>query len=110
MLELNHATFPDNLAYYIDGNKQAAKSLKLTLNVNSDDDPEGAKIGFLTALQKLVDKATGYKVMFLELQKAEKQLQPIRTDKHIIQFEKMPFPRGGFKLSATIKLKQKETL
>lgn len=56
-LELGEGIMPDNIAYYIDGNENAATQLKLVLNVNNPDAPETSEQKFSETGIILVEKA-----------------------------------------------------
>lgn len=57
-LELGEGMIPDNIAFYIDGNKNAATQLKVVLNVNNPDAPEASEQKFYEIAIILIEKAT----------------------------------------------------
>jgi hypothetical protein len=58
-LEIGASLLPNNIAYYVEGDKEIAKRLKLVLNVNSPDDAENSKLRFWQLAQSLTQKAIG---------------------------------------------------
>lgn len=59
LIEFGEGLFPNNIAYYLSGNQQEVKSMKLKLNVNEPDHEAEAKERLLSASDTLVRKATG---------------------------------------------------
>lgn len=102
LTELNAGLPADNIAYYVEGNKEAATRLKLVLNVNSDYDPECSEITLLTALQTLIKEATGYYPMTLELQKWRKSLSVHDLGIAELTWETVSFNNGGYQLKALL--------
>ena len=57
-LELGNSIMPNNIAYYVEGNRESAKSLKLKLNVNEPTESDDAKEQFLKMANLLCWQAT----------------------------------------------------
>ncbi|WP_143435418.1 hypothetical protein [Henriciella aquimarina] len=102
MRELNNEAQPDNLAYYVEGNADAATCLKLKLNVNSGNDAPGSEIVLLIALQKLIERATGYYAMHLQLEKSREELAGIDFGSGVLKWRYDPHLREGYSLVASI--------
>lgn len=100
--ELNGEWPADNLTYYIEGDAEAVTRLRLSLNVNSDKDPESSEIALLVALQKLIRVATPYRAMFVELKNARANLAGIDLDNADLTWTHTPDVIGGYKLEAGI--------
>lgn len=54
MLELDGGVFPNNLAYYIEGDQHAARRLKLKLNINNPEYAANAEEGLWIAARILL--------------------------------------------------------
>lgn len=59
MVEFGQGLFPNNVAYYLTGNEQAVKSLKLKLNVNAPEHASEAHAKFLSIASVLARNALG---------------------------------------------------
>lgn len=56
-LEMGNSIMPNNIAYYVEGNREVAKSLKLKLNVNEPSESSDAKEQFLNIANLLCCQA-----------------------------------------------------
>ena len=59
LVELGSGLFPNNIAYYLNGNDRAVKSLKLRLNVNDPEHAKEAHTKLLSSADLLVREALG---------------------------------------------------
>lgn len=59
LVEIDQGLFPNNIAFYLDGNERAVKSLKLKLNVNAPEYASEAHAKLLSVAEVLVRKALG---------------------------------------------------
>lgn len=60
MLELDNGVFPNNMAYYLDGDQLVATRLKLNLNINEVTKSAEAEGRFVEIGNILLNKATGH--------------------------------------------------
>ena len=67
--ELSNGILPNNIAYYIDGDADAAKQLKLVININENEQLTNASTTFVELACVLCDKVLGVKLP-LELRTA----------------------------------------
>ena len=59
LVELGSGLFPNNIAYYLNGNERAVASLKLKLNVNDPEQADEAHAKLLSSADTLTRKALG---------------------------------------------------
>lgn len=59
LVEFGSGLFPNNIAYYLNGNDRAVKSLKLKLNVNDPEHAEDAHTKLLSSADTLAREALG---------------------------------------------------
>ncbi len=59
LVEFGPGLLPNNIAYYLNGNERAVKSLKLKLNVNDPQHAEEAHSKLLSSADTLAKKALG---------------------------------------------------
>ena len=59
LVEFGPGLFPNNIAYYLNGNERAVNSLKLKLNVNDPENAEEAHTKLLSSADKLAREALG---------------------------------------------------
>lgn len=67
---------PDNIAYYVAGNEEAATCLKLKLNVNNPDNASASEAKFVEACELLIHAATSGNIP-TSLQDRLRRLEPI---------------------------------
>lgn len=56
--EINKGLIPDNIAYYVEGDEKFADTLRITLNVNTQEDPKSSEAYFSQIGSALINKAT----------------------------------------------------
>lgn len=60
LVEFGSGLFPNNIAYYLNGNERAVNSLKLKLNVNYPENAEEAHAKLLSSADTLAREALGF--------------------------------------------------
>ncbi len=59
LIEIGNDLIPNNISYYVDGNETTAKSLKLILNVNSNESARMAHLKLFSSVNVLLKAALG---------------------------------------------------
>lgn len=92
-LEMGEGILPNNIAFYIEGNKDAAKSLKLVINVNNPEDAKLVHDRFIGSGIILCEKAIGDSVPEWLIHSLNKQ---INITKQIGDFLKVSIQKEIF--------------
>jgi|GEM_PF-575054 len=105
-LEIGSGILPNNISYYVDGDKEAVKQLKLVLNVNERNQAAEAheKLSHLTV--KLIELALGCEVP-PNAHNALKYGEPINAELRgkVLSIERQEFPNGsGYTIKVVLKV------
>lgn len=106
MIKLGDGLFPDNLAYYVEGDDRVAVSLKLILNVNNPADASASLDRFRAAASALLNAASERPApvpalaCLMSLAAGEFEADGIRIR---LRREEFARARGGYSLILTLK-------
>lgn len=106
MRELNKTFIPDNIAYYVEGNEAFAETLKIKLNINTQEDEENSKAFFIVAATILVEGAIGAVDAKTLVQKALASEMPVYIGSNVLRVKRDDFPNTinrGYSLLLTLK-------
>jgi hypothetical protein len=108
MIEIGQGLFPNNIAYYVDGNEKSAKSLKVKVNINDKEESNQANAKLLEAAKRLYKAALNSEFpVWLEeaIIKGNQVEEEIDCFKVSYQKEEWPNHRyGGYHLIFTIQI------
>ncbi|MCA8900387.1 MAG: hypothetical protein KDA53_03985 [Hyphomonas sp.] len=104
--EINDGLIPDNIAYYVEGNENAATVLKLVLNVNTQASPQQSEGYFAQLASALLNLSTGevVDVERLLIQQKFGVNQPVRDATMVAEKELFRNQRnGGYSLRVLLR-------
>lgn len=106
MLELGAGIFPDNIAYYVEGDERAARCLKLALNINNPAEASASLSRFGEVAAALLTAASGLQltaaaaVQLARLDPAEFTLGEVRAN---LSREQFLGALKGYRIALTVK-------
>lgn len=106
LVEIGNGLIPDNLSYYVEGNENTAKCLKLILNVNQRENAEMAHMKLLSSVKVLLKSALSVELTReIEAAIIEGKDMKIKYENFEFSVEKNDWPQksiGGYDIRAII--------
>lgn len=106
LVEIGNDLIPNNVSYYVEGNENTAKCLKLILNVNQRENAEMAHMKLLSSVKVLLKSALGVELTReIEAAIIERKDMKIKYENFEFSVEKNDWPQnsiGGYDIRAII--------